>query len=411
MEPAKTSTQQKVNMMSAAMKQRRIQALNYARRNPKQMKVALIGFVGLIIILIIYIIVSSIKKDWNIFKSEWWTGGFTKKCTEAELTTLNAKTGTMKDSNCVVSNCLTGYTLTGGVCVLNTENCTEAKLTTLNAKTGTMKDSDCVVSECLTGYNLTGGVCMLNTENCAEAELTTLNAKTGTMEDSVCVVSECLTDYTLTDGVCVLNREECNDTTDFVSLINIPDQGDDLTGLTQVSNLITFSDIFNPTKATDNTDGELFSLKMNEYFEISDKSIIDPGAGNGGACIVGIYLKPDKLVFYRRNRDGTFFQNLEEKSIDASIVSDNISFNINRRNGVTWLGSNDGADSNVLWKFESDGSQPAETSRWRLDSDNNCPYIFIRPATSNPQGAFTRNADGNIDGTVKFSIIGKSACS
>jgi len=41
--------------------------------------------------------------------------------------------------------------------------------------------------------------------------------------------------------------------------------------------------------------------------------------------------------------------------------------------------------------------------QWRLDSNNNCPYIFLRPVSGE---------DGFSDGAkTKFSIIDDSACS
>ena len=54
--------------------------------------------------------------------TNWWGGKFAKKCTPEQLEILNAESGTIKDSNCAVSNCLDGYTLTANVCVLNSSS-------------------------------------------------------------------------------------------------------------------------------------------------------------------------------------------------------------------------------------------------------------------------------------------------
>ena len=89
---------------------------------------------------------------------------------------------------------------------------------------------------------------------------------------------------------------------------------------------------------------------------------------------------------------------MDEHVIDATAAIDNdeITLNIRKTDGVMWLGLKDDSSS-ALWNFSPSGGEPPDgTTSWRLDSDNNCPYIFIGPVGPGDNGTFPDGTTGML---------------
>ena len=161
--------------------------------------------------------VTSIR-NWSV------SAGVTYECTEAELYAVdeNAATGhkytqdILEDGCPYIDTCNSGYIKANGRCAATTQACTQAELNTIAHATaglqklvvkpdGTWSFSGCQVTQCATGYHVSGGQCEDNEQACPEsvlpqhAESGTRTWNESTRSWNKCIIDEggCETGYAL----------------------------------------------------------------------------------------------------------------------------------------------------------------------------------------------------------------------
>jgi len=152
----------------------------------------------------------------------------------------------------------------------------------------------------------------------------------------------------------------------------------DIEKTSPIDSLTLITDDFNDSGNLWLEGKNMFKLMPGEYIEATDPTV--PEDGN----ILGMYLTEDIFQVYRRNENSTLFEPIwSQGNTKKDMNLGDWSLKIYRDSGKMRLDgspSPDRTDGNLFnnsqWEKTQSGTGP-----FRLDTDNNCPYIILRDKT------------------------------
>ena len=121
-------------------------------------------------------------------------------CSVSDISNSSSVVGTT--SHCVATSCLSGYSLSDGVCVAKTY-CATSDVPNSSAVSGFVEDG-CIAVSCEEGYGVSSGVCVAMS-SCQVTDIANATVVSGYIDNNSCAATSCESGYKVENGLCVVS--------------------------------------------------------------------------------------------------------------------------------------------------------------------------------------------------------------